>query len=519
MAHPLPVIDAMEKKEKCGLFGVWGTPEASQLAYQGLFAQQHRGQESAGIAVSNGTDLHGHAAMGLVSQVFSPRRLKEDLAGPAAIGHVRYSTTGSSELCNAQPLLQRYHLGPIALAHNGNLINAGKLRDAYAEDGHIFQSSTDTEVIVHLLADPEHLKKPDPLPYVLRRLQGAYSLLFLFPDRLEAARDPWGVRPLSIGRVRVEKKVNVCGSPDESVDQFVWCVASETCAFDVIGAEYVRDVEPGEIIRIDDNGLTSRRFEEPQNPGARCVFEFVYFANPASRLFAEVGSRQSAVGGEDASAGPNVHLVRERMGRQLATESTPPGGADCVMPMPDSGRSAALGFAKQSGLPFEEGIVPNRFVGRTFILPDQKSRSAAVNLKLNIIGEIVKGKRIIVVDDSIVRGTTTRSKMRALRRAGASEIHLRVSCPPIRHPCHYGIDFATVEELIATGRTVEDIRAFLEIDSLAYLSMEGVIAATGLPESDCCTACWSGVYKIPIDAPQGKYSFERSQLSMFDPAT
>ena len=535
MAHPLPVLSTVEKKEKCGLFGVWGTPEASHLTYQGLFAQQHRGQESAGIAVSNGTDLHGHAAMGLVSQVFSPRRLKEDLAGPAAIGHVRYSTTGSSELCNAQPLLQRYHLGPIALAHNGNLINAGKLRDAYAEGGHIFQSSTDTEVIVHLLADPEHLKKPDPLPYVLRRLQGAFSLLFLFPDRLEAARDPWGVRPLSIGRLPVENRVNVCDSPDAPREDFVWCVASETCAFDVIGAEYVRDVEPGEIIRIDDNGLTSRRFESPENPGARCVFEFVYFANPASRLFAEgVGSKSKVVGSEKKvddssttyhlppttySAGQNVHLARERMGRKLAEESTPPGGADCVMPMPDSGRSAALGFAKQSGLPFEEGIVPNRFVGRTFILPDQKSRNTAVNLKLNIIGEIVDGKRIVVVDDSIVRGTTTRSKMRALRRAGAREIHLRVSCPPIRHPCHYGIDFATVEELIATGRTIEEIRAFLEIDSLAYLSMEGVIAATGLPESDCCTACWSGTYKIPIDAPQGKYSFERSQLSMFDPAS
>ncbi len=530
MAHPLPLFDATEKKEKCGLFGVWGTPQASHLTYQGLFAQQHRGQESAGIAVSNGTDLHGHAAMGLVSQVFSPRRLKEDLAGPAAIGHVRYSTTGSSELCNAQPLLQRYHLGPIALAHNGNLINAGKLRDAYAEGGHIFQSSTDTEVIVHLLADPEHLKRPDPLPYVLRRLQGAFSLLFLFPDRLEAARDPWGVRPLSIGKLPVENRVNVCDSPDAPREEFVWCVASETCAFDVIGAEYVRDVEPGEIIRIDDHGLRSRRFEAPENPGARCVFEFVYFANPASRLFAGVGSQQSPVASEESSApedrrlktgdfhpGRNVHLARERMGRKLADESTPPGGADCVMPMPDSGRSAALGFAKQSGLPFEEGIVPNRFVGRTFILPDQKSRNTAVNLKLNIIGEIVDGKRIVVVDDSIVRGTTTRSKMRALRRAGAREIHLRVSCPPIRHPCHYGIDFATVEELIATGRTVEEIRAFLEIDSLAYLSMQGVIAATGLPESDCCTACWSGVYKIPIDAPQGKYSFERSQLSMFDP--
>ena len=357
-------------------------------------------------------------------------------------------------------------------------------------------------------------------------------MLFLFPDRIEAARDPWGVRPLSIGVVR--------GGPGvggASAD--LWCVASETCAFDAVGAEFVRDVEPGEIVRIDDAGVTSRRFEPAVSPGARCAFELVYFANPASRLFAEgggEGGRGQGAGGRpepDVASdvvsptatshlppapfprGRNVHLAREAMGRQLARESTPPGGADCVVPMPDSGRSAALGFAKESGLTFEEGIVPNRFVGRTFILPDQAARDLAVNLKLNIIGEIVHGKRIVVVDDSIVRGTTTRSKMRALRRAGASEIHLRVSCPPIRHPCHYGIDFATREELIAHGRSVDDIRDFLEVDSLAYLSLDGTIAATGVPPDDCCTACWTGEYKIPIDHPQGKFSFERSQLKMF----
>ncbi|MDB5324443.1 MAG: purF, partial [Phycisphaerales bacterium] len=315
MTRPLPVLpsDDIEKKEKCGVFGVWGTPTASQLAYVGIFAQQHRGQESAGIAVTNGRDLNGHTGMGLVSQVFTPRMLNEELAGHGAIGHVRYSTTGSSKLCNAQPLLRQHRLGPVAIAHNGNLINAPVLRREYEEEGHIFQSTTDTEIIVHLMADPKIVEKRDPLPHVLRMLQGAYSLLFLFPDRIEAARDPWGVRPLSLGKM-----------PE---GQYV--VASETCAFDAIGAEYVRDVEPGEIVTISHAGVTSRRFADPLPPGARCVFEHVYFANPASRVF-----------------GSTVQRVREELGRQLARESAVE--ADCVIPMPDSGRTAALGFSKQS---------------------------------------------------------------------------------------------------------------------------------------------------------------------------
>jgi amidophosphoribosyltransferase len=315
---------------------------------------------------------------------------------------------------------------------------------------------------------------------VLKHLQGAYSLLFLFPDRIEAARDPWGIRPLVLGKTRDGQ----------------WCVASETCAFDAIEATYVREIEPGEIVRIDDNGLHSRRFDIPAEEGARCVFEHVYFANPASLVF-----------------GQNVHVVRQEMGRQLARESLVP--ADCVIPMPDSGRSAALGFAKESGLTFEEGIVPNRFVGRTFILPDQLARDRAVHLKLNIIEQLIAGKRIIIVDDSIVRGTTTRSKMRALRKAGAKEIHLRVSCPPIRHPCFYGIDFATSRELVAHERSIEQIRDYVEVDSLAYLSIEGMLACTKIVNKDCCTACWSGKYKIPIDSPTTKFSFERDQLKMF----
>ncbi len=470
-----------EKKEKCGLFGIWGTPEASQITYQAMFAQQHRGQESAGIAVTDGiANVNAHTAMGLVSQVFPPRMLKEDLAGIAAIGHVRYSTTGSSRLCNAQPLLRQYVLGPVAVAHNGNLINAALLRHEYEEHGHIFQSTTDTEIIVHLLAKPTHVERPDPLPHVLKHLQGAFSLLFLFADRIEACRDPWGVRPLVLG-----KTAGGC-----------WCVASETCAFDAIGASYVREIEPGEIVRIDQHGLTCRRFSPQADRKAHCAFEHVYFANPASKIF-----------------GDTVHIVRERLGAQLAIEA--PVKADYVMPMPDSGRSAALGFAKQSGIPFEEGIVPNRFVGRTFILPSQLARDVAVAIKLNIIPDVVSGKRVVIVEDSIVRGTTTRLKMRALRAAGAKEIHLRVSCPPIRNPCFYGIDFPTRKELIANERTVEQIREFLEVESLAYLSLDGLLSCMKLPPDDYCTACWSGDYKIPVDHPQSKFSFERDQLKMF----
>jgi len=472
--------DEYEKKEKCGVFGVWGTPHASQIVYQGLFAQQHRGQESGGIAVTDGTTLHGHTGMGLVSQIFKPRMLDEELAGHGAIGHVRYSTTGSSKLCNAQPLLREYLMGPVAVAHNGNLINAALLRQQYEEHGHIFQSTTDTEVIVHLLAKPGHVDKPDPLPHVLKHLQGAYSLLFLFPNRMEAARDPWGVRPLVLGKTA----------------EGHWCVASETCAFDAIGATYEREIEPGEIVRIDNSGMTSRRFDVPAPDAARCVFEHVYFANPASKIF-----------------GQTVHIVREQMGRTLARESGV--DADYVIPMPDSGRSAALGYAKQSGIPFEEGIVPNRFVGRTFILPNQGQRDRAVHQKLNIIPDVVKDQRIVLVEDSVVRGTTTQSKMRALRRAGAKEIHLRVSCPPIRHPCFYGIDFPTTKELIAHNRTVDEIAKFLEVDSLAYLSLDGMLACMRLPKDQYCTACWSGNYKIPIDNPQTKFSSERNQLRMF----
>ena len=366
-----------EKKDKCGVFGVWGPEDAAQRAYRGLYAQQHRGQESAGIAVSNGASLSAHTGQGLVPEVFTAAAL-DRLTGTAAIGHNRYSTTGSNHPRNNQPLMEEYVGGQVAVAHNGNLINAQLLRRRYEERGHIFHSSSDTEVIIHLLAF-HHLSKADPLVEALHHLQGAYSLVFLFADRIEAVRDPWGWRPLVLGKTA------------DGYD----CVASETVAWDAIGAKFVREVSPGEIVTLSDAGVSTRRFAEAQQP-AHCIFEHVYFANPSSRVF-----------------GQTVQIVRERLGERLAGEA--PVEADYVIPMPDSGRSASLGYARASGIPYREGIVPNRYVGRTFIQPTQAQRDVAVQLKLNAVPEIISGRRIIVVDDSIVRGTTTRGKMAQLR--------------------------------------------------------------------------------------------------------
>jgi amidophosphoribosyltransferase len=438
-------------KEKCGVFGIWGHPDAVRKAYLGLYAQQHRGQESAGITVTDGDRLEGITGMGLVPEVFDERkiqyleahyntppathphaRLKSSGSGEngridagyrrgrGVIAHNRYSTAGGSLACNAQPLVESYIRGQVAVAHNGNLVNAGALRHQFEEAGHLFHTTSDTEVIIHLLASPEQQKTPDPLAATLRRLQGAFSLVFLFPDRIEACRDPWGWRPLVLGRL-----------PEGH-----WVIASETVALDVIGADLIREVEPGEIVTISDacpsrpDGLSSRRFADLAERPAYCVFEHVYFANPASTIF-----------------GQNVQQVREALGEALAREA--PVAADYVMPMPDSGRSAANGYARASGIPYREGIVPNRYVGRTFIKPTQDQRNAAVRLKLNVIADIVRDKRVIVVDDSIVRGTTTRAKMDQIRSAGAKEIHLRISCPPIRHPCFFGVDFAEPSQLIA----------------------------------------------------------------------
>lgn len=476
-----------DPREKCAVFGVWGRPDATLLTYYGLYAQQHRGQESAGIAIAtkgaSGGSIEAHTGMGLVPDVF-PQGVLDRLASHrprGAIGHNRYSTAGGSLACNAQPLVERFVGGHVGVAHNGNLINGSALRDLFSRAGHLFHTTSDTEVIIHLLASPTHQQAPDPLASTLRRLQGAFSLTFLFEDRIEAARDPWGWRPLVLGELGD-------GSP---------VVASETVALDVIEARFVREIEPGEIVTLSDRGVESRRFADPAPRLAHCVFEHVYFANPASDVF-----------------GQNVQLAREAMGEALAREL--PVEADYVCPMPDSGRSAANGYARASGIPYREAIVPNRYVGRTFIKPTQEARRSAVRLKLNIISGMVKGKRLIVVDDSIVRGTTTREKMQQLRAAGAEEIHLRISCPPIRHPCYFGVDFATRDQLIADDRSVDEIRDYLGVDSLHYLSLEGLLSVMERDPNSYCTACYSGDYRIDIENPITQGEVVGDQLRMFE---
>ncbi|MEO0513390.1 MAG: amidophosphoribosyltransferase [Planctomycetota bacterium] len=478
----LPQLLGSEAKDKCGVFGVWGHPRSAHLSYSGLYAQQHRGQESAGIAVvGGGGDSMGPIAstlgMGLVADVFDADELDRleklgpgsDPAAGGAIGHNRYSTAGGSLGCNVQPLVERFGGGQVAVAHNGNLVNAEALRSYFTDRGHLFHTTSDTEVMIHLLASPEQRDATDPLAATLRRLQGAFSVVFLFEDRIEAARDPWGWRPLVLGEVT-----------EHGASYPV--VASETVALDVTGARFVREVEPGEIVRLTAAGVESRRFADPADRLAHCVFEHVYFASPASNVF-----------------GQNVQTARERMGEALAAEA--PAAADFVMPMPDSGRSAANGYARASGLPYREGIVPNRYVGRSFIKPTQAEREAAVRLKLQVVREIVEGQRVVVVDDSIVRGTTTRVKMRQIREAGAEEIHLRISCPPIRHPCYFGVDFAKRDELVATGRDTEAIRAFLEVDSLHFLSRDGMLACVERDNHAYCTACFDGDYRLDVSHP------------------
>lgn len=479
------------------MFGVWNRPDAARLAYVALYAMQHRGQESAGIVVSDSKSLTGYTGMGLVAEVFDADTLdKLDAAGgKGAVGHNRYSTAGGSTACNAQPLLESYIGGQVALAHNGNLINAEALRKRFEESGHLFHTTSDTEVIIHLLASPRQQQSPDPLAATLRRLQGAFSLVFLFPDRIEACRDPWGWRPLVIGALPGGSRGAPHASGSEDASTYV--VASETVALDVIGARFIREVEPGEIITINDSGLHSRRFAEAAPRPAHCVFEHVYFANPASTVF-----------------GQNVEITRERLGETLAREA--PADADYVVPMPDSGRSAALGFARVSGIQYREAIVPNRYVGRTFIKPTHRDRVAAVRLKLNIIDELVRGKRLIIVDDSVVRGTTTKAKMDSLRAAGAREIHLRISCPAIRHPCFFGVDFAERSQLIANGRTVEQVREYLGVDSLHYLSLDGLLSCMIRPGREYCTACYSGDYRLDPEHPLIEDPMiESEQLKMF----
>jgi len=473
----------MDKKENCGLFGIFGDADAAEKTFFALHSLQHRGQESAGIATSNGDVITCHTGMGHTTRVFrSGPNILNQLRNPMAIGHVRYSTTGSRNLANAQPLLSEYSRGQVAVAHNGNLINASLLRDEYEAYGHIFKSTNDTEIIIHLLAKPSHVDKPDPLGHVLNHLQGAYSLLFLFPDRIEAARDPYGIRPLCIGKTK----------------NGAYCVASETCALATLEADYIRDVAPGEIVTLDSKGLSSRWFvKQGSITPAHCIFEHVYFSKQSSNIFGE-----------------NVHELRKRFGAQIAKEH--PVDADVVIPVPDSGTSAAIGYSRQSGIPFDMGFIRSHYIGRTFISPTQDLRDLAVKLKLAVVADVVKGKRVVVVDDSIVRGTTTRGKINALRQAGVKEVHMRVSCPPIRFPCFYGVDFPTKQELLANERDMQQIKEFLGVDSIGYLSLEGMLSCASLPKEHYCTACWTGSYRIPIQTIVNKFTMERYQMQLFN---
>ncbi|MBN2560864.1 MAG: amidophosphoribosyltransferase [Phycisphaerae bacterium] len=464
-------------REHCGLFGIFGHPEAVELTYLGIYAQQHRGQESAGICSSRDGHLRRRAALGLVTQVFDRQSLSE-LRGTSAIGHVRYSTTGSCHDVNSQPLLVQYAGGQVAVAHNGTLINAARLRADYEARGAIFQTSSDTEVILHQLASPTHAETADPLASVLRELRGAFSLLLIFPNRIEAVRDVHGLRPLCIGRR----------------EDGVHIVASETCALDIVDAEYVRDVRPGEIVTLSEAGVSGRMFAEPRmiRP-AHCIFEHVYFANPSSNVF-----------------GQNVHTFRVATGRRLAREA--PVDADLVIPVPNCARCAAIGYSEESGLPLGRGFTTSHYAGRSFIMPTQDQRDLTVKMKLNVIREAVRDKRLVVIEDSVVRGTTTRGKMGALRKAGAKEVHLRAASPPIRHPCFFGIDFPDKEKLAARDRTVERIRDYLEVDSLAYLSLEGLLDCATQAAGNYCTACFSGDYPMLVEGPVVKLGLERHAM-------
>lgn len=459
-------------KESCGVFGVYNLPGAVEKTYLGLYALQHRGEESAGIAsVQNGRINH-HKGMGLVADVFT-KDILDRLQSQAAIGHVRYSTTGSSKLVNAQPLVVDYRGGMLAIAHNGNLVNGAELRKQFEDQGSIFQTTTDSEVILHILAKP-NMTKENAFIDALNVVRGAYSLLFLTPDELIAARDPQGFRPLCLGRLGKG-----------------YAVASETCALDLAGFEHVRDIEPGEILRIGANGIRSEWIVPRKSASpAFCIFEHIYFARPDSKINND-----------------NVHIVRRKLGALLAREH--PVSADVVISIPDSGNSAAVGFAEASGIPYDRGFIRNHYVGRTFIQPTQDRRNSGVEIKLNVVKEVVNGRRVVVVDDSIVRGTTSQSRVKRLREAGAKEVHMRISCPPISNPCYYGIDFPNKQELIASGMDVEAIKKHIGLDSLGYLSLQGLLSAVSNPPGHHCTACFSGRYPVAVENGLDKYAHER----------
>jgi amidophosphoribosyltransferase len=459
-------------KHYCGVFGIFGHPNAAELAYYGLYALQHRGQESAGIVTSDGRNFRAHRGMGLVPQVFNGDILHQ-LVGNIAIGHTRYSTTGASQLKNAQPLTVDCARGQIAIAHNGNLTNAARLRDELERRGSIFQTTVDSEIILHLLAQPDANGTNNPFVHSLRRLEGAYSLVMMTEKELIGARDPFGFRPLCIGKLG---------------DAYV--LSSETCALDLIHAKFIRDVEPGELVIINDHGLQSLQTFPEQHRRAFCIFEYVYFARPDSTI-----------------SNRNVYKVRVEMGRQLAREF--PIQADVVVPVPDSGNCAALGYSLETGIPYEMAFVRNHYVGRSFLQPSQLIRDFNVRVKLNLITELVKGKRVIVVDDSIVRGTTCKARVNNLKEAGAREVHVLVSCPPHMNPCVYGIDFPDRSKLMAANYSLEEIRKYLNADSLNYLSQDGMVAAAGLPKNSFCMACYDGDYPVPFDPAVDKFIIER----------
>jgi amidophosphoribosyltransferase len=448
----------------CGIFGIYGHPEASNITYLGLHALQHRGQESAGIVSSDGRSLHVRREMGLVQDVFGAREL-ETLSGSAAIGHVRYSTAGVSQAKNAQPLTMQYAGGKLAVAHNGNLVNAQTLRARLEAEGAIFAGDSDTEVIVHLMARSRAKKLDEQIVEALRQVIGAYSLIFETPSQLIGVRDSYGFRPLVLGRLR---------------DAYV--LASETTALDLVEAEYVREVAPGEMVVIDGSGLRSSKPFEVTRP-ARCVFESVYFAKPDSVLF-----------------GTSVYETRKALGRQLAKEQ--PARADLVIAVPDSGVPAAIGYSQVSGIPYDVGLIRSHYVGRTFIEPQQSIRHFGVKLKLSAVREVLRGKRVVVVDDSIVRGTTSRKIVKMIKAAGASEVHLRISSPPTRWPCYYGIDTPVRQELIAATHAIDEIASYVTADSLGYLSVEGLGQAVGDPGwKTYCSACFTGNYLTPLESP------------------
>ncbi|MBN2643926.1 MAG: amidophosphoribosyltransferase [Desulfuromonadaceae bacterium] len=463
--------------DECGVFGIYGHPEAANLTYLGLYSLQHRGQESCGIVASDGTSLRAYRKLGLVADVFKDNAIFDSLPGRSAIGHVRYSTAGGNDVKNVQPIMVDYVRGSIAVAHNGNLVNAQELRNELEQQGSIFSTIADTEVIIHLLARAQSDSLADRLVDALKRVRGAYSLLFLTETRMVAVRDPHGFRPLILGKL-----------------DGAYVVASETCALDLIEAEFIRELEPGELVIIDKNGLRSF-FPLEKAQQSSCIFEYIYFARPDSTIF-----------------GHEVYGVRKEYGRQLAREY--PVEADVVVPIPDSGVPAAIGYAEQSGIPFELGLIRNHYVGRTFIEPQQSIRHFGVKIKLNPVREVIEGKRVVVIDDSIVRGTTARKIIKMIRQAGAKEVHVRISSPPTSYPCYYGIDTPTRKELISSSHTVDEINRYITSDSLGYLSVDGLLKATC--GKDCCenkqfcTACFSGQY--PIKFPRLK---DDKQLGLF----